>query len=65
MYRRKGDDARGDGAGGRGRGRGSKPGSGPGGNCVCPECGHTVPHVTGRRCLDIDCPECGAKMVRE
>jgi hypothetical protein len=23
--------------GGRGQGRGNKPGSGPGGNCVCPQ----------------------------
>jgi hypothetical protein len=51
--------------GGVGRGGGNKPGSGPGGNCICPECGKQVPHVAGRRCFDQVCPDCGAKMVRE
>jgi hypothetical protein len=57
---------RGTGAGqGRGRGGGDKPGSGPGGNCVCPKCGHREPHITGQRCLDLACPKCGTKMTRE
>ena len=57
---------RGNGAGkGRGRGGGNKPTSGPGGNCVCPKCGHKEPHVAGQRCLDSNCPKCGTKMVRE
>jgi hypothetical protein len=56
-----GGSARGEGGG---RGRGNKPGSGPGGNCVCPKCGHTLPHVAGKRCLDQTCPECGTKMIR-
>jgi len=51
--------------GGRGQGGGTKPGSGPGGNCVCPKCGHKIPHQVGQRCLDIACPKCGTKMVRE
>jgi hypothetical protein len=50
---------------GGGRGGGTKPGSGPGGNCVCPSCGHTVPHIAGKRCVDQICPKCGSKMVRE
>jgi hypothetical protein len=50
---------------GRGRGGGNKPTSGPGGNCVCPKCGHKEPHVAGQRCLDKACPKCGTKMVRE
>lgn len=50
---------------GRGRRGGNKPGSGPGGNCVCPKCGHTEPHVAGQRCLDQTCPKCGTKMIRE
>jgi hypothetical protein len=51
--------------GGRGgRGGGTKPGSGPGGECVCPSCGHKVPHQAGQRCLDIECPKCGTRMVR-
>jgi hypothetical protein len=50
---------------GRGRRVGNKPGSGPGGNCVCPKCGHRVPHEAGYLCKDISCPKCGTKMVRE
>lgn len=50
---------------GRGRGSGNKPGSGPGGNCVCPKCGKKVSHIAGQRCMDMICPDCGTKMVRE
>ena len=50
---------------GRGRGGGNKPGSGPAGNCVCPKCGNTEPHVAGQRCIDRTCPKCGTKMIRE
>jgi hypothetical protein len=50
---------------GRGWGGGNKPASGPGGNCVCPKCGHKEPHVAGQRCLDLVCPKCGTKMTRE
>ena len=50
---------------GKGRGGGTKPGSGPGGKCVCPNCGHKVPHQAGQRCIDMNCPECGTKMIRE
>lgn len=66
-----GGQGRGAGRGGRGqgsglgRGSGTKPGSGPGGACVCPSCGERVPHQVGQRCLDISCPKCGTKMVRE
>jgi hypothetical protein len=55
----------GAGEGGGGRGGGNKPMSGPGGNCVCPKCGHKEPHQAGKRCIDQTCPECGAKMMRE
>jgi hypothetical protein len=55
----------GAGQGGGGRGGGNKPGSGPGGNCVCPQCGKKVPHVVGQRCIDRPCPECGTRMIRE
>ena len=57
--------AGGQGAGGGGRGGGTKPGSGPGGNCVCPKCGFKTPHVAGQRCADIACPKCGTKMAKE
>jgi len=57
----------GRGAGGSGRGRmgGTKPGAGPEGYCVCPNCGHKVPHQLGTPCYNISCPKCGTKMVRE
>lgn len=59
---------RGSGAGGgmgRGGRGGNKPGSGPGGDCVCPSCGHKEPHVAGKRCIDMTCPKCGTRMIRE
>ena len=48
-----------------GRGRGGRPGSGPGGNCLCPRCKLCVPHEVGVPCYNIKCPKCGTKMVRE
>jgi len=64
----------GSGAGsGRGRGRvgGGGVGSegvlraaGPGGECVCPKCGHTEPHKRGRQYFDRTCPKCGIAMDR-
>jgi hypothetical protein len=57
--------------GGAGRGQGQGPGrmggskaAGPGGNCVCPNCGHKVPHVAGQPCYQMQCPKCGARMTR-
>jgi hypothetical protein len=44
---------------------GSRPGAGPGGNCVCPECGEKVTHNRGVPCFNMTCPKCGAKMTRE
>ncbi|MDD5094373.1 MAG: hypothetical protein PHV74_08355 [Dehalococcoidia bacterium] len=44
---------------------GSRPGSGPGGNCVCPACGEKVPHQKGIPCYGVNCPKCGSGMVRE
>ncbi len=35
------------------------------GNCVCPKCGTTVPHLRGTACYTIPCPRCGTLMVRE
>ncbi len=71
---------RGNGTGpaGAGRGPGRRMGSragrgqmggpfaaGPGGNCVCSNCGHQVPHVVGQPCNQRDCPECGTRMTRQ
>ncbi len=39
--------------------------SGPGGNCVCPECDARVPHRRGVRCEEERCPKCAGKMLRE
>ena len=54
---------RGSGGGG-GRGGGNRPGAGAGGVCVCPECGHEVPHQVGVPCYSVTCPKCGTTMVR-
>jgi hypothetical protein len=58
--------------GGSGRGSGRGPGrmggskaAGPGGTCVCPNCGHRVPHELGKPCYQKECPKCGTRMVRE
>jgi len=52
--------------GGRGGGRMRGPlAAGPGGNCMCPNCGHKVPHVAGQPCNQRSCPKCGTAMVRE
>jgi len=69
MSERRGDGSgRGSGAGrGRGRGPGRMGGdkaAGPGGNCVCPRCGHAVPHAVGQPCYERQCPQCGTQMTR-
>ena len=51
-----------------GRGRypqGDKPGSGPGGNCVCPKCGYTIAHTRFTPCNQRTCPKCGATLTRQ
>jgi len=53
---------------GRQGGRGGQGGPfkmGPGGNCVCPKCGLTKPHLAGCSCTDELCPECASPLVRE
>jgi hypothetical protein len=52
------------GLGGGGRMRGTRPGAGPGGDCLCPNCGARAPHQVGVPCNAISCPQCGTKMVR-
>jgi rubrerythrin len=49
---------------GMGRNKGNKPGSGPGGSCVCPSCGKTTKHKIGTPCYTVKCPSCGAKMKK-
>jgi hypothetical protein len=57
------------GGGGVGRGGGQRRQSGfaagPGGDCVCPKCGKTVPHQRGIPCLQVTCPDCGTAMTRQ
>ena len=70
MPRGDGTGPFGQGAGaGRGRGRsgisGDKPGSGPGGFCICPSCKERVPHKIGAPCNTRTCSKCGTKMTRE
>jgi len=58
---------RGDGTGPPGGGRmgGSRPGAGPGGECVCPNCKATAPHQLGQPCNQMNCPKCGTRMIRK
>ncbi|MDI6890265.1 MAG: hypothetical protein QMC83_04910 [Thermodesulfovibrionales bacterium] len=51
--------------GGRGRMGGTRPGAGPGGYCICPSCGEKAVHQPGVPCYSVNCPKCGAQMVRE
>jgi hypothetical protein len=50
--------------GGAGRMGGNRPGAGPSGECICPNCGHRLPHQVGTPCYNLNCPQCGAKMAR-
>ena len=38
---------------------------GVGGYCVCPKCGEKTLHHDGIPCQDEQCPNCGAKLLRE
>jgi hypothetical protein len=49
---------------GKGRGRRGDFGLGPGGECVCPICKHSMPHKIGNPCNDHRCPQCGTIMER-
>jgi len=73
MPRGDGTGPRGEGPGtgrGRGRGRGGQGrmggfAAGPGGNCICPNCGHKAAHQAGLPCNQAKCPKCGQLMTRE
>jgi hypothetical protein len=47
-----------------GRMGGNRPGAGPTGDCVCPNCGEKTSHQRGKPCYELSCPKCGAKMRR-
>jgi predicted Fe-Mo cluster-binding NifX family protein len=53
------------GGGRRGGRRVGPAGSGSGGSCLCPECGHREPHQRGVPCFEQPCPKCGKAMIRD
>lgn len=74
-YRMPGGD--GTGPAGKGPGVGGRKGKdrcesleeeasgGPAGACVCPECGHEIPHQSGVPCREEKCEKCGTPMARK
>ena len=40
-------------------------GKGPGGDCVCPECGYKMQHEHGVPCSKLKCPNCKINLQRE
>lgn len=50
---------------GRGRGQGRGLAAGPGGYCICPDCGEKVTHKQGTPCYEQQCPKCRTAMIRE
>lgn len=48
-----------------GSGRKGGFGLGPGGKCVCPQCGKEAPHQRGAPCYQTRCSECGTPMIRK
>ncbi len=74
MPRGNGTGPAGGGGPGTGRGRGVGQGrgrmggpfaAGPGGSCVCPQCGKKIVHAPGQPCNKLTCPDCGVVMTRE
>lgn len=45
--------------------KGGPEAAGPGDYCVCPDCGHRVPHDRALPCYQRECPRCGRRMTRE
>jgi len=64
MARPRGGRFRARRGGGRGR-MGGPYAAGPGGFCVCPSCGYRIRHTVAMPCMQIACPKCGTKMIRE
>ncbi len=60
-----GRDFTGDGMRNNARLRGGGRGAGPGGQCLCTNCGTVVAHKQGIPCIEETCPNCGASMSRE
>ncbi|MCK4993937.1 MAG: DUF5320 domain-containing protein [Candidatus Omnitrophica bacterium] len=40
-------------------------GRGPGGYCLCPNCGAKAAHHPAKPCTSVKCPDCGTFMNRE
>jgi cation diffusion facilitator family transporter len=40
-------------------------GKGPDGECICPQCGYTVPHQKGAPCSSLQCPKCKINLERK
>ncbi len=69
-YKMPGKDGTGPAGRGQGRGQGRKGMmgdgfAGPEGICVCPKCGREQPHLRGKPCTEIKCPNCGSIMTRK
>jgi len=50
---------------GGGRGLGGGFAAGPGGYCVCPNCGEKAGHQLETPCYEQKCPKCGTAMTRD
>lgn len=40
-------------------------GHGPGGMCICPQCGYTQNHEKGQPCSNLQCPQCKINLERK
>jgi len=48
-----------------GRGFGGGFAEGPGGYCICNNCGYREPHQYATPCPTKNCPKCGTSLLRE